>query len=320
MGNINKTVKSKYPPKQKNVNWIDTSGNKPVIKVFNNGKWQKLSGSGAGVKIPIPTAEDEGKILVVTETEGNTFTIVPEQSVPANNETPLTGVDLAKFVVGNTVKVTITPEENDDDTPVPGHLPDYSGPVSESEPASELEQGDSPGTTIPIIHKPTISQTITATGVIEEHGEVAGVSFDNTVYNFIVVQRDNLLYTDAVYAFDSNVTIKLEYIESNYEYQLQENSGSSGSITVDPNNPPTELEPNTIYNYGTLNDDTTFPQLKESETDGNVYCWFFWTSSPVPEINVLKSLIWANGTEPVWSANKYYEITVMNNIATCLEV
>lgn len=39
MGNINKTVKSKYPPKQKNVNWIDTSGNKPIIKVFNNGKW-----------------------------------------------------------------------------------------------------------------------------------------------------------------------------------------------------------------------------------------------------------------------------------------
>jgi len=95
--------------------------------------------------------------------------------------------------------------------------------------------------------------------------------------------------------------------------------GSSGSTTVDPTNPPTELKPNTIYNYGTLNTNITFPQLKDSETNGNVYCWFFWTSSTVPEITVPENLIWANGEEPVWSANKYYEITVMNNVATCLE-
>ena len=64
MGNINKTVKSKYPPKQKNVNWIDTSGNKPVIKVFNNGKWQKLSGGGAG--LTNPTEADVNKVWQVT--------------------------------------------------------------------------------------------------------------------------------------------------------------------------------------------------------------------------------------------------------------
>ena len=46
MENIDKTVKSKYPPKQKNVNWIDTSGNKPIIKVFNNGRWSNINGSG----------------------------------------------------------------------------------------------------------------------------------------------------------------------------------------------------------------------------------------------------------------------------------
>ena len=46
MENIDKTVKSKYPPKQKNVNWIDTSGDKPVMKVFNNGRWSNINGSG----------------------------------------------------------------------------------------------------------------------------------------------------------------------------------------------------------------------------------------------------------------------------------
>lgn len=48
---IDRTVKSKRPPKQKNVNWIDTSGNKPVIKVFNNGRWSNISGSGGSNSI-----------------------------------------------------------------------------------------------------------------------------------------------------------------------------------------------------------------------------------------------------------------------------
>lgn len=95
--------------------------------------------------------------------------------------------------------------------------------------------------------------------------------------------------------------------------------GSSGSTTVDPANPPTELNPNTIYNYGTLNTNTTFPQLKDSTTAGNVYCWFFYTGSTVPKIIMPTGLTWVGGSQPTWAANKYYEITVMNNVATCLE-
>lgn len=34
-----KIVKSKYPPKDTNVVWVDTSENSTVIKVFNNGLW-----------------------------------------------------------------------------------------------------------------------------------------------------------------------------------------------------------------------------------------------------------------------------------------
>lgn len=111
--------------------------------------------------------------------------------------------------------------------------------------------------------------------------------------------------------------VKKSYINGKW----QAIGGDSGSSTiVDPTNPSTELKPNTIYNYGTLSDNTTFPQLKDSEINGNLYCWFFWTGSTVPEITVPENLIWANGEEPDWSENKYYEITVMNNVATCLEV
>lgn len=141
-----------------------------------------------GVKIPIPTAEDEGKILVVTKVEGdNTSTIVPEQEIPANGDTPLIDVDLTKFVVGNTVKVTIVSN----------------------------------------------SQTITATEIIVNDRGIATAFFSINGGDFEVWQEDNLLYTNAVVVFGSDSTIKLEYIESNYEYQLQENSGGGGSSTSD---------------------------------------------------------------------------------------
>lgn len=137
-----------------------------------------------GVKIPIPTAEDEGKILVVTKVEGdNTSTIVPEQQVPADTETPLTNVDLTKFVVGNTVKVTIT----------------YEG------------------------------QPITETGVIEDD-EGLIVYFYTNAGRFGVWKTDNSLYTTTIEIYGPDATIKLEYGEPNYEYQLQENSGGSSNV------------------------------------------------------------------------------------------
>ena len=139
-----------------------------------------------GVKIPIPTAEDEGKVLVVTKTEGDTSIIVPEQPVPADNKTPLTNVDLTKFVVGNTVRVTVSSN----------------------------------------------SETITETGVIEEGlEETIFVAFSTNADRFDVLQVDNLLYTSAGDVFGTNATIKLEYIELNYEYQLQENSGGGSSTS-----------------------------------------------------------------------------------------
>lgn len=102
-------------------------------------------------------------------------------------------------------------------------------------------------------------------------------------------------------------------------YMEGNNSSSGGAVPVDPSNPPQTIAPDTIYNWGTLESDTTFPALEDSTTAGNVYCWFFWTGSTVPNITVPTGLTWVGGSEPTWQANKYYEITVMNNVATCLE-
>jgi len=43
-----KTIKSKYQPKQTNVTWVDLSGETPVEKHFINGKWAEISGGGKG--------------------------------------------------------------------------------------------------------------------------------------------------------------------------------------------------------------------------------------------------------------------------------
>lgn len=43
-----KTIKSKYQPKQTNVTWVDLSGKIPVEKHFINGEWRPLGGSGNG--------------------------------------------------------------------------------------------------------------------------------------------------------------------------------------------------------------------------------------------------------------------------------
>lgn len=134
-----------------------------------------------------------------------------------------------------------------------------------------------------------------------------------TVESKYAPKQTNVIWVDT----SGDTPVEKHFIKGKWR---EMSGGGSSSITVDPTNPPTELKPNTIYNYGILNDDTTFPQLKDSETNGNVYCWFFWTGSTVPEITVPENLIWANGEEPMWSENKYYEITVMNNVATCLEI
>lgn len=48
MANIDKTVKSKYQPKQTNVAWVDLSGETPIEKHFINGRWVPLGGGGGG--------------------------------------------------------------------------------------------------------------------------------------------------------------------------------------------------------------------------------------------------------------------------------
>lgn len=197
-----------------------------------------------GVKIPIPTAEDEGKILVVTKVEGDNMpTIVPEQEVPADDQTPLTDVDLKYFVPGNTVTATVTIQQTTDE---PAKSEDILLKGSES----------------------LNSQTLVVSGIIKQEEEnVTLVIFNEGQENEFKIAKfpyspfepdgpellNTKSSTDTEYVLLTNLceiidsgegsgnlrsntipyaTIKLKYGESDYEYQLQENSNSgSGGNT-----------------------------------------------------------------------------------------
>ena len=93
-------------------------------------------------------------------------------------------------------------------------------------------------------------------------------------------------------------------------------------MVEDASTPPASMAPNTVYQYGTLSGNTTFPALATpTEPDiANVYCWTFATPSTAPTITWPVAITsWAGGSAPTINASKSYEVSVMDGIATIIE-
>lgn len=93
-------------------------------------------------------------------------------------------------------------------------------------------------------------------------------------------------------------------------------------MVEDASTPPASMSPNTVYQYGTLSGDTTFPPLATpTEPDiANVYCWTFTTPATAPTITWPVAITaWAGGSAPTINASKSYEVSVMNGLATIIE-
>ena len=79
--------------------------------------------------------------------------------------------------------------------------------------------------------------------------------------------------------------------------------------------------PNVMYVLGELSGNTTFALA--SPNDANVvnhYYWTFETGATAPTITWPAGISWFGGSAPTISANKHYEISVVNNIAVSMEV
>ena len=93
-------------------------------------------------------------------------------------------------------------------------------------------------------------------------------------------------------------------------------------MVEDASTPPASMAPNTVYKYGTLSGNTTFPALATpSEPDiANVYCWTFTTPATAPTITWPAAITsWAGGSAPTINASKSYEVSVMDGLATIIE-
>ena len=95
------------------------------------------------------------------------------------------------------------------------------------------------------------------------------------------------------------------------------------SIFVDATTAPASLDPNKVYQFGTLSGDTTFPafsSIEVGDTEVKIWCWTFTTPSTAPTITWPAGITnWVGGTTPTINASKTYEITVMSGLATIIE-
>lgn len=93
-------------------------------------------------------------------------------------------------------------------------------------------------------------------------------------------------------------------------------------IYVDASTTPASMDPNKVYQFGTLSGNTTFPALSPvavGDTEAKIWYWTFTTPATAPTITWPVAITgWAGGEAPEIEASKYYEVTVMNGIGTIL--
>ena len=94
-------------------------------------------------------------------------------------------------------------------------------------------------------------------------------------------------------------------------------------IVVNANTLPSTLDPNKVYNLGTLTGTVTIPAFSSVDANDNeakVWCFTFSTSTTAPTITWPAGITaWNGGSAPTINASKSYEVSVMNGIGVVIE-
>ena len=95
-------------------------------------------------------------------------------------------------------------------------------------------------------------------------------------------------------------------------------------VVVDASTLPASLEPNKVYQMGTLTGSVTIPPFSavaSGDTEAKIWCFTFSTGSTAPTITWPAGITgWSGGSAPTISASKSYEVSVMDGIAVIIEV
>lgn len=78
---------------------------------------------------------------------------------------------------------------------------------------------------------------------------------------------------------------------------------------------------NVFYRLGTLTGSVTFTLATSSDnTIVNHYYWTFTAGSTAPTITWPSGISWFGGSAPAITAGKHYDVSILDNIAVCMEV
>ena len=107
--------------------------------------------------------------------------------------------------------------------------------------------------------------------------------------------------------------------------QHQDINGKADKVVVvDASTLPASLEPNKVYQMGTLTGSVTIPPFSavaSGDTEAKIWCFTFSTGSTAPTITWPAGITgWSGGSAPTISASKSYEVSVMDGIAVIIEV
>ncbi len=113
--------------------------------------------------------------------------------------------------------------------------------------------------------------------------------------------------------------------QQGYLTQHQDISGKADKVVVvDASTLPASLDPNKVYQMGTLTGSVTIPAFSavaSGDTEAKIWCFTFSTGSTAPTITWPAGITgWSGGSAPTISASKSYEVSVMNGIAVIIEV
>lgn len=153
------------------------------------------------------------------------------------------------------------------------------------------------------------------------------VVIDNTVANhvraFIVLdKKDNNPEEVSLVHFTSTSDLMMKWAKSNNNWSYHiggfDFTSFAGKIRTANAQPVVGMAPNTLYNLGELTADTTFLMGgAQDNTIVNIWYWTFSTGATAPTITWPQQItMWADGEAPAIEANKHYEISVMNGMAT----
>ena len=112
--------------------------------------------------------------------------------------------------------------------------------------------------------------------------------------------------------------------DAGYLTQHQDISGKADKVKVaTPATLPASLDPNKVYQLGTLSGSVTIPPftaVPAGDTEDKIWCIRFNTSTTEPNIIWGADIVdWAGGTPPTIKPSKKYEITVVDGLAAFIE-